>query len=512
MLGALMRSEELLRQAVALQRQGRAVEAIQAWRALLEHRPGHADAWYELGYLLRGQGEFEAALQAYERALACDISAPHEVHLNRAVIYSDHLRRDTDAERELLAALALKADYRPALLNLGNLHEERGRRDDALRSYQRLLALPTSHADDADLGDEALARVAQLMPLADDDQAAALDQRLEQALQRPGASAHARACLHFARGRLAERCEQPQRALAAFTQGKHWSRFGLPAHDRQACERHFAAVRMAFARPVACAERPVRAAVAEPLFICGMFRSGSTLAEQVLAAHPQMLAAGELDWLPRLVRGPLAPFPQRQAALGDDAMAELARAYEAHLALLFPERLAGARYVSDKRPDNFMLIGLIKRLFPSARIVHTVRNPLDTGLSIYMQHLNAAALSYANDLGDIGHYIGQYQGLMAHWKRLYPADIHDFDYDRFIEAPRETLAALLDFLGLPWNEDCLAFHRLGNTVKTASYWQVRQPLYREASGRWRRYGEQLRPLREALQAAGVQLPGEAEHD
>ncbi|MFN4115044.1 MAG: sulfotransferase [Inhella sp.] len=507
-----MRVEALMAQAVALQRQGRAAGAIEAWRALLAQRPDHADAWYELGYLLRSQGEFDAALQAYERALALGVRDAHEVHLNRAVIYTDHLRRDADAERELQAALKLKADYRPALLNLGNLQEERGDRGQALQSYQRMLALPARSAGDADLDDEAMARVAQLTPAESDAQAAAMDQRLEQALRRPSASAHARACLHFARGRLAERRGQIPQALASFGQGKQWSRHGLPAHDRQACERQFAALQSVFAVPAVKAPVASRVSMAEPLFICGMFRSGSTLVEQVLAAHPQMLAAGELEWLPRLVSGAQAPFPQRAAELDAAAMAALARAYRAHLQRLFSERLADARYVSDKRPDNFLLIGLIKQMFPSARIVHTVRNPLDTGLSIYMQHLNAAALSYANELGDIGHYIGQYQKLMAHWKQLYPADIHDFDYDRFIEAPRESLASLLDFLGLPWSESCLEFHRLNNTVKTASYWQVRRPLYREASGRWRRYGDALNPLREALLAAGVSLPPEHDHD
>jgi tetratricopeptide (TPR) repeat protein len=499
-----MRPEELLSRAVALQRAGRNDDAVEAWRALLAVRPGHADAWYELGYLLRSRGDFEAALQAYGQALACKVRDPYEVHLNRAVIFSDHLRRDGDAERELLAALALRPDYRPALLNLGNLHEERGQHEEALARYRRLIELPAASAGDADLADEGLARLAQLLPCASADDP--LIQQLERAAQRPTASAHARACLHFALGRIGERLGLPQRALAGFTEGKRWARQGQPAHDRAACERDFAALREAFAAPLSSAPRDQTARGAQPLFICGMFRSGSTLVEQVLAAHPSMIAGGELEWLQRLVAGPLAPFPQRFSQLDSAALAAFAEAYRSHLALLFPQRIGEARYLSDKRPDNFRLIGLIKSLFPEARIVHTVRNPLDTGLSIYMQHLNASAFGYANELGDIGHYIGQYQRLMSHWKQLYPADIHDFDYDRFVEEPRQTLQSLLDFLELPWDESCMAFHRLGNTVKTASYWQVRQPLYRDASGRWRAYLQHLGPLRDALLVAGVALP------
>ncbi len=495
--------QELLQRAVALQRQGRGAEAIAAWRALLAVQPAHADAWYELAYLLRRSGEFEAALQAYAQSLACGVRDPHEVHLNRAVLYADHLRRDAEAEAELQAALRLKPDYRPAWLNLGNLHEERGRRDAALDCYARLLALPAGSPAEADLAAEALARSSQLRPpTGPDDPVLA---QLEQAAARRDAAPEVRANLLFALGRACDRLGLGARAFAAFTDAQRWARHGLPPHDRARCEREFSALRDVFAERGAVAQvQPSQGA--SPLFICGMFRSGSTLVEQVLAAHPQLQPGGELELLPRLVAGPLAPFPAKAAALDAEALDELAADYRAQLRRLFPQRIDEVRYLSDKRPDNFRFIGLIKRLFPQAKIINTVRNPLDNGLSIFMQHLSARTLGYAGSLPDIGHYIGQYQGLMAHWRQLYAQDILDFDYDLFVREPRAQLERLLGFLGLPWHEDCLAFHRLDNTVKTASYWQVRRPLYGEASGRWRRYEAQLQPLRDALQSAGVALP------
>jgi hypothetical protein len=123
-----------------------------------------------------------------------------------------------------------------------------------------------------------------------------------------------------------------------------------------------------------------------------------------------------------------------------------------------------------------------------------------------MQHLNPQVTPYACDLADIGHYYGQYRRLMTHWRGLYGADILDFDYDAFVRDPRTSLERLLAFLGLPWHEPCLDFHTLRNTVKTASYWQVRRPLYADASGRWRRYRAHLGPLMGALSVAGVDLP------
>ncbi|MGH8028992.1 MAG: sulfotransferase family protein, partial [Arenimonas sp.] len=175
---------------------------------------------------------------------------------------------------------------------------------------------------------------------------------------------------------------------------------------------------------------------------------------------------------------------------------------------MFPEGVGG-RYITDKRPDNFLLVGLIKRLFPDARIIHTTRHPLDNGLSIYMQILNHHVIGYANDLGEIGHYYGQYRRLMAHWKSIYPDTVFDFDYDSFVREPMPQLERLFAFLGLDLDERVLQFHELGNTVKTASYWQVRNPLYASASGRWRNYASHLEPLRAALLAGGVPLPDDS---
>ncbi len=166
-----------------------------------------------------------------------------------------------------------------------------------------------------------------------------------------------------------------------------------------------------------------------------MFRSGSTLTEQVLAGHSRVTAGGEIDVLPSLVRTELAPFPARIAQLSPRELDELASRYTASLSKLFP----GAAYVTDKRPDNFLHIGLIKSLFPEAKIVHTTRNALDNCLSIYFLHLDHN-MGYALDLMDIAHYYRQYRRLMAHWKSQYGADILDFDYDTFVRAPRRGRA------------------------------------------------------------------------
>jgi hypothetical protein len=233
-----------------------------------------------------------------------------------------------------------------------------------------------------------------------------------------------------------------------------------------------------------------------------MFRSGSTLVEQVLGGHPRVTPGGELNFLLMLAAGRLAPFPQSMATVAPEREAGFAAEYRAHLASLFPQAGAGS-IITDKRPDNYLLIGFIKRLFPAARIVHTTRHPMANGLSIFQQHLNPKVAGYSTDLSDIGHHYGEYRRLMAHWKALYPDSIFDFDYDAFVREPAPALQPLLEFLGLDWDARCLEFHQLRNTVKTGSYWQVRQPLHANASERWRHYDAHLGPLRSALRDAGI---------
>lgn len=481
-----------------LMRAGRRREAIAAYERLLGGQPDLADCWYNLGYLLKAEGRFDDALQAYERALACGISGPEEVHLNRSVIYADHLRKDGLAIAELNAALAHNPAYLPALLNLGNIREEQGEAGLATDSYERIL----SSTADAGTGGrkeefrgEALARLAHLRP----------PQSLEDPFLRllsdtASKGGHfdavTRANLYYSLGRAYDALGAFDKAFTAFQDANAFaSRLGA-GYSRMLTKREIDAQIAAFSSAAVAEPGPA------PIFICGMFRSGSTLVEQALSAHPNVTAGGELNILRRLTTA-LAPFPASISLLSDTRAAELARAYSDEVAQLFLGAAGEGHFVTDKRPDNFVLIGLIKRLFPAARIVHTVRHPLDTCLSGFFQHIDQNAAGYSTDLGDAGHYFGEYRRLMAHWKSLYPESIFDFDYDAFVASPRPALKALLEFLGLNWNDDCLDFHRRKNTVKTASYWQVRKPLYADSSGRWRNYDAHLRPLRDALKAAGV---------
>ena len=479
-------ARRLLREAMLLQRSGRLSDAAAAYEQLLARWPDDPEGWYNLAVLQRQTRRFDAALASYQQALDRGVSRPEEVHLNRGVIYSDFLRQDDAALRELRRALALNPDYVPALANLANLESDLGQRDAALATYEKILAIDPGYH-------EALARYANLKAVSGPDDP--LVARLRQALAAPSVASADKTSLAFALGNVLDSCGAYDQAFEAYSAANRHSRESAPAgavlYEPRRQEALVDELIATFR------ERPSTDGApgppARPIFICGMFRSGSTLTEQVLAGHSRVVAGGELDLIPTLAQTELAPFPARMAEIPARQLEELAARYLATLSSLFP----GDRHVTDKRPDNWIYIGLIKTLFPDARIIHTTRHPLDNCLSIHFLHLDHS-MGYALDLIDTAHYYRQYRRLMAHWKALYGSDILDFPYDAFVREPRPEVEKLLGFCGLDWEEDCLSFHRVRNAVKTASVWQVREPLYQRSSGRWRNYARHLAPLREYL--------------
>jgi tetratricopeptide (TPR) repeat protein len=477
--------ESQIREAQALQRAGRLGQAEHAYQRILAEWPGLPDCWYNLAVVQRLQGSSEAALDSYRQALSRGVARPEEVHLNRAAIYSGALQRDKDAEAELREALRLNPAYVPALINLANLHEDRGERPEARVLYGQALTIdPMCFL--------AFARLVNLLPRGTHD--AQILARLRTALERPEASDADRAHLGFALGRALDGMGDYAGAFAAYQAANQASRASSGAspvrYDRAAHEQ---IVDELIATPLPAPVSAPGPARPRPIFICGMYRSGSTLTEQLLAGHPQVGPGGELPLLPAMISSELQPYPAALARAPAAQLARLAGRYRASIAALFP----AFAHVTDKRPDNFFCIGLIRTLFPDALVVHTTRDPLDTCLSVFFLHLDHR-LSYALDLMDIGHFYRQYRRLMAHWQKVCGAAIVELNYDRLVHAPEATAAGLFGALGLSWEPRFLDFTRNERSVRTASVWQVREPLYQFASGRARHYAAELAPLRAYL--------------
>ena len=467
---------------------GDAAAAIEQYRALAIAQPDQANHWFNLGYLERYFRRHEEALAAYDRALALGIARPEEVHVNRALVLSEDLYRLDPAHAALQDALASNPGFIPAWLNLGNLHEDGGDPDAALAAYEAVLAINP-------LNGRALSRIAGIAVFR--GQAEATLPRLIAALENPQLPLTDAVEVRFGIGQLLDAIGWYDEAFQAISLANQM-------HRATDAPRYFPAAEAALARGIAAAF-PIPAASAPPpdqpvpTFICGLFRSGSTLLEQLLGRHAAITPGGEQEYLPWLIRNRLQPWPQTASGLTPAALADLQRDYLASLAPL----KAGAGLVTDKRPDNFLHIGLIQAMFPAARIIHTVRRPIDNFLSIWFLHFGAG-VRYGSDFDDMLAHYRQYLGLMRHWKQHFAADILDVSYDQLVSNPEPELRRVLDFLGLPWDAACLDPSTSAGLVRTASVWQVRQPLHGRSSGRWQNYAGHIGDLAVELDRLAAQ--------
>jgi len=234
----------------------------------------------------------------------------------------------------------------------------------------------------------------------------------------------------------------------------------------------------------------------ETVFICGMFRTGSTLLEQILASHPRFVAGGEREFFPRLVAREFPGYPEGLKDLSIQKLRTWRQEHDEHLSQVFGSSLRP----TDKRPDNFLYIGLIKAILPSAKFVVTERDWRDVATSIYSVRLGFGQ-TYATDLKNIRHYIGLQTEFIDHWASVLGSDLIRIRYEDMVLKPESTVTDLLTRLGETWDERCLAFHELRNSVSTASVWQVREPLHKRSIGRWRNFSQ---PFKDAFGSDSIE--------
>jgi tetratricopeptide (TPR) repeat protein len=232
-----------------------------------------------------------------------------------------------------------------------------------------------------------------------------------------------------------------------------------------------------------------------PIFIVGMPRSGTSLVEKILASHSEVFGAGELDYFFALGADRFLPpsshflfAPLDSYSKGD--FEALGKIYLEKIGMLDDK----ASRITDKLPLNFMMIGLIKIALPNAKIIHCVRDPRDTCLSIYKQNFNTGNYRFAYDLKTVAQFHNLYRKLMDHWRQVIPGAVYDIEYESLTRNPEQEIRKLLSICDLEWQENCLHFDQSEGLVKTASFYQVRQPMYTSSVQLWERYEEFLEPL------------------
>jgi len=237
-----------------------------------------------------------------------------------------------------------------------------------------------------------------------------------------------------------------------------------------------------------------------PIFIVGMPRSGTSLVEQILAAHPDVAACGELPVLNDIINE-FSTFVKSDKnwpfSVNDMDKAQVDQISREYMKRL-PAIEKKAIYVTDKMPHNFFALGLIELLFPNAKIIHCRRQPLDTCISIYFANFHVGH-EYSGNLFDLGAHYFQYLRLMEHWRHYLSTGLYEIDYEALVNDPEPSIRALLDYCGLAWDENCLNFNRLKRHVKTASFDQVKQPIHTRSIDRWKHYEKYLDNLKSGLE-------------
>ena len=488
---------------LARYRQGAIEDAKAAMRAALQRVPGHPVAVANLGAFMRITGETEAAEALLREALA---HTPENAGA-RLNLVADLLREERPAE-----ALAL-LDAAPALPG-----EVRTRRHWLLQQSLALLQLGrTAEARDVLMALAALGPVPpEIAPLwhwrqvllaeGEGDLAAARRAAVQmaEALQAMGPEAipEHQIMAHYDLAKFWSGLNDPAAAFA------HWQAGHALLRRSQPFSRD--AHRAFIVASIALLDRPrftagVRASNADPapVFIVGMPRSGTTLCEQILAAHPQVHGAGERGALgqmfARLGGGEDGAAAVHRIAALDAATLEAAAArYLDELHALAPEKTR----IVDKMPGNYLYLGLVGLLLPGARIIHCVRDPRDIGLSIFTFRFHGQH-GYAHDLADLGWTIAQQQRLMAHWRGVLPNPVLPVALAEWVTDFDATLARVLAHLDLPPDAACKHFYQIDSRVRTVSRAQVRQPVNARGLGRWRSYAAQLLPLIAELELAGA---------
>jgi tetratricopeptide (TPR) repeat protein len=489
---------------------GQRAEAIASYREALRLNPRYVEALNNLGNALREQGELREAASVYRQAVQLDGSrADSHGNLGDALL---HLRRVADAAASFRSALALQPNHVPAHLGLaaalrvqglaaeaeascqaalaaephssaalsllGELRADRGRFGEAQDLFERVIALDPDFVS-------AYGSVAAHRRMRREDRA-----WLEGAQRLLGTPLPLAEEIHlrYALGKYFDDVGEWDQAFGSYQAANELARRYGGRYERERLaslvERIISVCDAAFVgdvRPGACdSERPV--------LIIGMPRSGTSLAEQILASHSQVFGAGEVRFWDEA-------FGRLEGRAGSGgaaaALADLARDYLAQLGA----QAGPASRVTDKMPANFLYAGLIHAALPRARIIHMQRHPLDTCLSIYFQNFFNVS-PYANDLENIAHYYGEYLRIMTHWRGTLPASaLLEVPYEGLVTDAESWTRRMLEFIGLPWDPKCLDFHQTDRVVITASKWQVRQQINASSVGRWRNYERHLAPLR-----------------
>ncbi len=450
--------------------------AVPLYRRAVELEPERAESFCNLGNVLFEIRHVEEAVAAFRQAIALQRDyAPAHLSLGFALRQQ---RRAAEAQDSCEAALKIRPDYVEAIAFLGELHADRGQFEEAEKLFRRAIELDPGFA-------HAFASIAthRKMKLAD----APWLHGAVSLLARPLPIGH-EINLRYALGKYFDDVGQYDDAFGQYHKANELTKRYGARYERAKFAERIDRLISTFDQRLARESASFASDSQLPVFILGMPRSGTSLTEQILASHPQVFGSGEVAfWNGAYEAWRAAELEGRPAV---QLLPDMTRRYLERMSAAG----GAATRVIDKMPANFMYAGLIHSAFPQARIIHMQRHPVDTALSIYFQNFFNIG-PWAHDLEQLAHYYGEYVRITGHWRASLPkANFLEVPYEGLIEDQEGWTRRMLEFLGLPWDQRVLEFHKTERVVITASKWQVRQKIHSGSAGRWRHYEKHLGPL------------------
>lgn len=470
---------------IALRKLRRRELAFAACKNALLIEPKRGETWLALGNLLTESGQYDDAIECLERATRHDPS----LALARSRLADQFSQRGKVRRAEVLFRQSLGLDpvHVEGWLGLGRTLEDMGDAQSARAAYLNALHLRPDHA--VALGNYlGLAREAG----GDDSEREHWQAIAQGFLRSEGVGDEPKALIGYGLAKYHDRGREPARAAETGRMANAARRRAAGPLDRDEMASRVDALIATYDADFFAERRRFGIGTDQPVFIVGLPRSGTTLTEQILSAHPLMHGAGELPDLARLafkVTGEGEPWEAAKLLELGGSRVTAGDYLHAMRSGAPGKRLR----ISDKAPLNFFQLAFAAVLFPNARVIHCRRSPRDTALSIWMENLNEEQ-RYATDFGDLAFFTAQYERLMAHWRKALPLPILDVQYEDTVSNLEKQARRLVDFLGVPWNSACLDFHKNERAVQTPSRWQVRQPIYRRSLERWKAYAEFLPEL------------------
>ncbi len=458
-------------------------ESILMYEKALTLQPDKALAHRHLGTSLLVMGQVRKAIKCFDHALRLRPNY-FAVRIELALALRQ-LGRAEEALVPLEEAIGLKPDDDEAHINLALTLKQLGQIEPAIERLEQFLAIKPSCG-------RAYYHISIINPKQE------LIPVVKKLVSDPKLPNEDAIYCHFALGNFFDSGESFDQAFKHFLRANRLQRETLNYDARENTHYVDSLIRV-YSKGFFQGKRQFGSASLLPVFIVGMPRSGTTLIEQILSSHALVHGAGEIRACPAInysIAQQLKyakPDPDCMSLIDRKMVEEYSARYLQELTFHCP---AAAR-ITDKEPGNFFRIGLIKTLFPDARIIHCQRNPLDNCISVFFHFFTAFQCSF--ELTELGQFYRDYQRLMTHWQNHFPGEIFTVQYEELVQDQERVSKRLIDYLGLEWDEKCLDFHNNERNVMTPSNLQVRQPMYKNSINRWKRYEEYLQPLIEVLQ-------------